>query len=222
MFLVFPNWFLEKYPKYAKNLRTNINRLSTPFDIYETLYDILYFKDSLQNRPVYKNRGVSLFREIPSHRTCDNAGILPHWCTCAQYKILSTKEIIVQNIGLYVVSEINKQLLEVIDVCEELHLDDIQHAAVMLQSDKVLRFQDSLNDVINRTVFYGERAKAYIDYQVTIRTRPGGGVFEATVQYNEVIGSYKMMTDVSRINMYGHQSDCITSHSLKKYCYCRH
>ncbi|KAK3094781.1 hypothetical protein FSP39_006181 [Pinctada imbricata] len=220
MFLVFPNWFMKKFPEYANNLRTNSRRLTTPFDIYETLTDILYFKDNILSRQGYKNRGMSLFKEIPKSRTCENAGILPHWCTCAKYRTLPTSDVIVRNIALFVVSEINRQLFDVSDLCADLSIQKIRTAGMLLQSDKVLRFQDSVNDVINRTVFYGERAKTVVDYQLTLQTHPGGGVFEATVQYNELIGSFKMMTEVSRINKYGHQSDCITSHALKKFCFC--
>ncbi|XP_050416804.2 uncharacterized protein LOC126830459 [Patella vulgata] len=43
MFLVFPKWFYKKYPQITQNLKINQNRLTTPFDIYETLKDILYF-----------------------------------------------------------------------------------------------------------------------------------------------------------------------------------
>ena len=43
MFILFPPWFLQKYPHIRKNLEINAKRLTTPFDIFETLSDILKF-----------------------------------------------------------------------------------------------------------------------------------------------------------------------------------
>ncbi|XP_014778566.2 uncharacterized protein LOC106875097 [Octopus bimaculoides] len=49
MFLIFPPWFRKRYPNLDRVLRTNANRLTTPFDIYETLVDILYFDGQVRN-----------------------------------------------------------------------------------------------------------------------------------------------------------------------------
>ncbi len=43
MSLRFPPWFVKKYPELMKNLQTNIHRLTTPFDIHETLHEIVSF-----------------------------------------------------------------------------------------------------------------------------------------------------------------------------------
>ena len=52
-----------------------ITRLATPFDIYETLRDVLDI-----HRPetpvTFKERGISLLKEIPINRTCASAGLL--------------------------------------------------------------------------------------------------------------------------------------------------
>jgi len=39
--LVFPEWFQEKYSTAISVLKSNVNRLTTPHDIYETLEDLL-------------------------------------------------------------------------------------------------------------------------------------------------------------------------------------
>jgi hypothetical protein len=44
-----------------------------------------------------------------------------------------------------------------IDVCEKLFLKTIKYALRVIPSEKVLRFEQSKNDVIDRTVLYGER-----------------------------------------------------------------
>ena len=89
MFLIFPDWFLKRYPNIHGNLQVNSRRLTTPFDIHRTLLNLLDFEpDTLTNmNPI--ERELNLLNEVPTSRTCEDAGILPHWCTCSQQKVLS-------------------------------------------------------------------------------------------------------------------------------------
>lgn len=221
LFFVFPQWFLAKYPEYAENLQTNTQRLTTPFDIYETLSDILYFNEFIPIRRGFKNRGISLFREIPEDRGCEEAAILPHWCTCAEFQTLSASSEVVQKVANNMIKEINTQLNVVSKKCAFLRLGKIKTAIKLLPSEKVLRFKESKNDVINRFVKYGDRSKAQVNYQLTFSTVPGDALFEATMQFDERDDSYKMISDISRINEYGRQSNCIDVHKLRKFCYCK-
>jgi hypothetical protein len=43
-------------------------------------------------------------------------------------------------------------------------------------SDKVLSYNKKLSGVNNLLVEYGKRVNSYIDYQLTIQTRPGGAL----------------------------------------------
>jgi hypothetical protein len=52
-------------------------------------------------------------------------------------------------------------------------------------SDKVLSFNRKQSDVNNLLVEYGKRVNAYVDYQLTIQTRPGGALFEGTLRFDE-------------------------------------
>jgi hypothetical protein len=71
-----------------KNFKKNTRRLTTHFDVYETLKDIANLEsDVISNVKVKKRsadlkergetlpRGISFFTEIPEDRTCDSAGI---------------------------------------------------------------------------------------------------------------------------------------------------
>ncbi|CAG0924498.1 unnamed protein product [Notodromas monacha] len=40
----FPEWMRSRYPEALKNFEENSDLLSTPFDVHETLVDILHFK----------------------------------------------------------------------------------------------------------------------------------------------------------------------------------
>jgi len=83
-----PDWFTERYPHAAAHLRLNSHRLTTPFDVHETLLDVL---DMERPRDVMaaRARGYSLFQDIPEDRTCADAGIEPHWSASSTYLTLS-------------------------------------------------------------------------------------------------------------------------------------
>lgn len=219
LFLVFPDWFPSRYPGLYKNLRINSNRLTTPFDVYETLKDVLYF-DGKAKEYFLKDRGISLFSQIPEERSCSHAHILPHWCMCMQRRRLSLTDSVVRKTAKQLVDKINTYLAAYIDMCAKLRLLAILTAEQMVANDNVLRFQESLHDVINRTVRYGNRSDPVVIYQLTVRTEPGGALFEGTVRYDETTDDITLAGDISRINEYGTQSECINNFTLKKFCYC--
>jgi hypothetical protein len=68
---------------------------------------------------------------------------------------------------------------------------------------------EQVHQVNNLLVEYGKRVNTYVDYQLTIQTRPGGALFEGTLRFDEETKNVQMMGDISRINRYGTQSHCI-------------
>ena len=84
MGLWLPTEFKNKYHIALKNLRINSQRLTTPFDIHETLLDVINFRGGSKGN--LSERGISLFAEIPSERNCLHAGIGAHWCACQNWK----------------------------------------------------------------------------------------------------------------------------------------
>lgn len=119
------------------------------------------------------------------------------------------------------IKEINIQLNKVSKRCAFLRLGKIKNAIKLLPSEKVLMFEERKNNVINRFVKYGDRVNAQVNYQLTFSTVPGNALFEATMQFDERDDSYKMVSDISRINEYGHQSDCVDDYNLRKFCFCK-
>lgn len=59
------------------------------------------------------------------------------------------------------------------------------------------------------------------DVMITIKTVPGEAIFEVTVRIFETENRREIMGTVSRLNLYGKQSSCITDFHLKLYCYCK-
>ncbi|MCP9265111.1 hypothetical protein DINM_020320 [Dirofilaria immitis] len=77
-----PDAFIYKYQREVKNLKKNAKRLTSNFDIHQTLKDISK-AEFRRNRSYYdqKGRGVSLFdKVIRADRTCENAGIPENFC----------------------------------------------------------------------------------------------------------------------------------------------
>ncbi|XP_060571139.1 uncharacterized protein LOC132729394 isoform X2 [Ruditapes philippinarum] len=219
MYVIIPKWLQESYPFISETLKINQNRLSTPFDVYETLQDILYFNGELKTADE-TSRGVSFFREIPITRSCDKAGILPHWCTCLHHEKLQTSEDVVVKASFVLLSEILNELRNYKSICENLSLHHIREAVRLVESNDVLKF---VSDKKKKEFAESEIGNKLIeDIQVVIETVPGNALFEATVRLDTFHDSFKVIGDISRINIYGHQSDCIDVFKLKKYCQCKY
>lgn len=219
IYLIFPKWFRERYPEHVKNLKTNRKRLTTPFDIYETLKDILHFDGTIRNAKV-SDRGMSLFSEIPPERTCNNAGILPHWCTCHKQNYISTENEQIIQAAESLVNHINRATEDSKGLCAHLYLDRVTDARVMIANENVLSFRNSFNDVLGRRVEYGGRTEPINTYLITIRVQPGNGVFEATVGKSVEDMNFRIYGDVSRINAYNDKASCMKTHKLRKFCFC--
>jgi hypothetical protein len=63
---------------------------------------------------------------------------------------------------------------------------EVKYASRFVTSDKVLSFNRKLSDVNNLLVEYGKRVNTYVDYQLTIQTRPGGALLEGTLRFDTV------------------------------------
>jgi hypothetical protein len=56
------------------------------------------------------------------------------------------------------------------------------------------------------------------NFIVRFGTNPGGAMFEATVLRSN--RTFQLEGDISRINTYGNQTECVDDAMLKLYCYC--
>uniref|UniRef100_A0A182RMA9 Uncharacterized protein n=1 Tax=Anopheles funestus TaxID=62324 RepID=A0A182RMA9_ANOFN len=211
-FLIFilPAWFRGQYPSAFHNLRRNRLRLTTHFDLYETLKEFLDLsglstesvrertEELLEVRPI--PRGISLFLPVPATRTCEDAGIAPHWCTCHDHKPLAKNDHQVIQAARFAVDRVNHLLLEY-PQCSVLHLNSIEDASVGMSPENITA------------------KHKFSDISVRFVTKPGDGEFEATVRIDSNNDSFLTGT-VSRTNLYGKQSFCVDDYRLKLYCFC--
>ncbi|KAK3100100.1 hypothetical protein FSP39_014778 [Pinctada imbricata] len=217
----FPPWFKTKYPEAYRNFELNVDRLSTPFDIHETFKSIINFDGAGQGD--VKNRGISLFKEIPKSRTCHHADIPTHWCACLNWYAVSKDDAQVVMAAKHVISSINNYV-SIEKKCATLRLHNITRALKFLPDMKLIKFHgaadiDGFNPEMSDQTFVDT-----ILYQVWFYAAPSMGLFEATVTLNVRTGQPKVnMADVSRINKYGNDADCSydSEYDIRKFCYCR-
>lgn len=130
LYLVFPDWFKKKYSLATKNINQNKHRLTTHFDVHETMKDLLNL-DSLEDKvlkwrisTMRHTRGISLFLPIPENRTCESAGIQPIWCSCQKnQKVSTTDKTVVKaaNLSLKYLNSMMKNYKE----CAQLKLNKV-------------------------------------------------------------------------------------------------
>ncbi|EZA59268.1 uncharacterized protein LOC105275672 [Ooceraea biroi] len=207
VFIVLPRWWREKYPLAWGNLRRNSRSLTTPFDLHETLKDLLspyVLRESLLKRRIKAQaafpipRGISWFLPVPDTRTCDMADISNHWCMCHTSNNVSLNNTGLQDSVSFLLGELN-DMLSKYPLCAMLSLKSIKDAKVWLDKTE---------------------GATLMDYTVTIQTAPGDAIFESTIRYKADDNSRKLVGSVSRLNAYGTQSACVDEFNMRLYCYC--
>jgi hypothetical protein len=211
-----PKHIKEKYPHIHENLLKNTERLTTAFDVYETLQDVLNSRFEHTERVDEKSRGISLFRPIPEKRSCFDADIPEHYCPCYASESVDLKSKRVQIMANALVSKLNKLLERYSDRCSVLVLKSVVKASIVksnFERDKSMEERFSI-----RSYIYSSTQDT--KYLLVIETSPGDAKFEATVHY-ESDSDVEISGDISRINRYGDQSKCIDEKTLKLYCFCK-
>jgi len=187
----------------VRNLRVNRDRLSNPYDLHMTLKHIL----ELSGRVVNSSQALScpkcqsIFKELPWNRSCVDASIEQHWCTCSPYKIIDKRQNVVNQAVEFAVDSINKELDE--KLCAHLQVMTIVQA----------KQSEAMN--VNLT-------SQYSDYLLMFEVAPSNARFEATVRHHQLTGTFELSGSVSRLNEYSTQSSCVQKDNVKKYCFCLH
>jgi hypothetical protein len=133
--LHFPHEFKLKHPHLIKQLALNADRLTTPFDLHETLKDVL--DPSRLYHPEKASRGISLIQEIPANRNCTSAHIDLHWCSCLVQNQEDTSSRIVVTLANELLRYINDLTQPVREMCQELSLGEIKSVYLISPNEKV-------------------------------------------------------------------------------------
>lgn len=217
----FPEWFKSRHAKAFHNFNINLDRLTSPFDLYPTFLDILDFNGA--DIGDIKNRGISLFKEIPEMRTCASANIETHWCACLNWQGLETRDPVVQKASEYIVSKINQLTEPHRKLCANLSIKQILRAQQLIPEQNLLKFKKTNDEDGFRADLSDSTDVGTTVYQIWVYTTPGDGLFEVTVNYD--LSKHKFNFDedsLSRVNKYGDAPKCIEKEheELRKYCYC--
>ncbi|KAL5013740.1 hypothetical protein ScPMuIL_008010 [Solemya velum] len=195
MYIILPPKLKEKHPRLVKNLKANAHKLTSQFDIHRTLLHLLNLSDSSKFAGDKKVKGRSLFDEIPSERSCYDAGINIPFCPCGEIIKLNTSIPHVKKAAEFSVTFLNTEIKEVRNVCHNISLVKVRSAHnLTLQS-------------LNTT-----------QYLLQIQTHPGDAIFEFIVKHT--IEGFSMEGKPSRINKYEGQSYCVEDKYLQTICYC--
>ncbi|XP_059177676.1 uncharacterized protein LOC131957003 [Physella acuta] len=197
-----PPWFEKKYPSAVKNLRTNVHRLTSPFDLHETFKDVLRYDGAGLGDVI--NRGISLFKEIPRTRTCEHAGIAPHWCACLAWQRVSASEPDARRALTTAIDAINNLTRGYRTLCASLTISNVTMVSKLVVSEDVLKVNRAnldLDPVMSNHVMKHERKL----YQLTFHTEPGHVGFELTLEHllyaDDMVVNPKA---ISMINKYVH------------------
>lgn len=211
-----PKHIKERYPSVHENLLKNTERLTTAFDVYKTLKDILKGKFIQDATTSNAEKGISLFRPIPEKRSCYDANIPEHYCPCYSSQEVDVKSKRVQEMANVVLTKINAMLQKHMDKCATLRLKSTLSASLVksnFERDKSMEERFSI-----RSYIYSDKQDTR--YLLVIQTEPGDAKFESTVHYGESSG-IEVSGDINRINRYGNQSHCMNIKLMRLYCFCK-
>ncbi|KAH8353099.1 hypothetical protein KR084_008876 [Drosophila pseudotakahashii] len=208
MFIYLPPWFRKKYPQYVQALSQNQHRLSSNFDVYNTLKHILNIEEVAEDTQWSYDcpECQSLFYPLPENRSCLEAAISEAYCTCHNYEEVKA-EPWTWRLADLVVDRINKYL----------KLNNIQK----LCSDLTLKVVNSTEQWMEEIDGDPKRPKGMRYYHTKFQVHQNMAEFFATVLYNRETEELKVNVElISRINMYGTDSECVKNKIHKLYCVC--
>ncbi|KAH8329281.1 hypothetical protein KR074_006898 [Drosophila pseudoananassae] len=210
MFIYLPPWFRSKYPQYALALAQNQNRLSSNFDMYNTLKHILLIakmqKESKVSWAYDCPQCQSLFYPLPENRSCSEAAIKEEYCTCHRYEEVRDTASNWRMAEL-VVNRINQYLWQ----------NHLQNQCANL----TLRFVNATEERVDNLDGNLNTKTGLRHYHSKFQVHQNLGEFFATILYNKDNEELKVNVElISRINMYGNDSACVKNKIQKLYCIC--
>jgi len=236
-------WKGTKIPEISRRvLKVNTLRLTTPFDVHETLEQILLYdkeiieaketkgpgsngtksngtehneissKGAYSNNPAPLNRSFSLFTEIPAHRTCEDVFIERHFCACCDYEILPIGP------NDIAVKQIVREVIDEMNRRMEIHRKKCFKLRLLRVIDAQWKVRVDDNRLLRDAL--KDASGSFRDYAVSFQAKPGKGRFEADVRNYFENNTVLLQGEVSRTDAYGSQSQCIKHIVHKKWYFC--
>ena len=221
--MLFPKYFQQKYPILMEHFKNNVKSLTTGYDLHATLRHILEL-DSYEDKMFKTLYGISLFNPIPVNRTCTDANIEPHFCSCLDWRKVRNNSQEAIKSTQYVVKFINDVVFNSTSKCHKINLKSVDSASVFVPNKKLLQFKGTkIEKMRGKALFGAAMSTDFVLYKVAFTTVPGDAKYEATLKYHVTSKVFSAKTsDISRLNFYGDQSSCVQGEypHLNPYCQC--
>lgn len=199
-----PEWFERKYPEKIKNLKVNSDKLTSTYDLYMTLQDILQL--SSQEYKMVPSlacpKCVSLFNEVPT-RTCSEAGIPQEWCTCIGHmQYLNQTSYLAIKGAQFVLNRIKSKLnlFNLTQVCSEFRISYIKTAGLSETSE----FNNE------KYMFLNFVASPYAEFIVSLKYKK----VESTRREK-----FSILLDAVRLDK--GDNTCISISEISQFCNCK-
>ncbi|CEF62594.1 Protein of unknown function DUF229 family and Alkaline phosphatase-like, alpha/beta/alpha domain and Alkaline-phosphatase-like, core domain-containing protein [Strongyloides ratti] len=211
-----PNNLKKLYPFLKIRMIENSEKMTTQYDLHETLVSILEKK---WEKNVTERRGYSLFHQHPNQRRCKSSGIPANYCPCNTELILSPEES--TEVSTFLINYLNDKLINFNNFiksdkkykCKTFQLDKILHASLIIPSD-VITFNETpgINSFSNHLT---------ITYRLMVQMKPpSGALIEALIEKNLSTKEYSIKEEIERNNKYGNTSFCVNDAQMQKICHC--
>ncbi|KAG0432972.1 hypothetical protein HPB47_020348 [Ixodes persulcatus] len=169
---------------FVESLRVNRNRLTTPYDVHATIRSLTSLPD-FDPRPTA--RGLNLFRQVPSWRTCEEALIPFQFCACERAEERITDNSTARPYALLSLAFINTEAQ--------------RHFPGMCATW-------TLDAVLDATIMRGVASKARW-FRVVFTTQPKGQ-FQVFGTLHLKVGSKKKPVEfVERMDWYSNRTRCL-------------
>ena len=189
-------------------LSANQQQIVSAYDFYETLKDVPYltcFQSATQQRTTSR-QGRSLFKYLPSNRSCADAGIPPQWCVDRIFEQRSVDLSISEQgtLIMAVVDELNGRLIDFQAHCRWFRVEDFR-----IVSSSVSTYRNAERHTPEQDTSF--------EAHIIIEETSGEISFQATCLYTQ---SRKNMavTLLGRKSQYAHEN-CVPAH-VKQFCAC--
>lgn len=224
-----PKTLRQKYTWLPEILSANSKKLTSHYDLYQTILDLVTDKDITNGSVKPVQKGLvrrNLFYPIPVDRHCADAGIEEQYCSCQERLNISTTKIPVQSLAKFLVRSINDMLSERQYVCYNLNLRTVTEASVSYSNNDIeTNYKLKKSGIFNK-YFCNQFADISGRYSIVFQTIPGMASFEGVVDFTEyskgdVTSKMNMIGQPVRLDRYGNQSHCVNDASLRPFCYCK-
>ncbi|BFF93722.1 uncharacterized protein DMAD_11518 [Drosophila madeirensis] len=210
MHIYLPPSYSRAYPKAARALKLNRNRLTSNFDLYLGIRSIVeQLRPGIDFMKTYSCLGCrSIFRVVPRNRGCRDANIPIHWCACETFVPVSITGL-AATLGRLVVYRMNKYMAKLnLDTdCHKLYVSNI------LKAKRQLHFNSAGVEV--------GPTNGMETFQLEFTTLPNDGKFRCVVSCKGNAENVNVeLEEISRLNSYRNESYCVEDLLAKKMCVC--